>query len=202
MAKPDRQSSSAIRRSGQHILNTSYDESAGIVTFIPLALNSDGTAFEELNKDSSGNLKTSGSVTFASGALDQGTGGSSPWLVKFDQTGSNNTVNVESETFTKKTVSASSSGNNTIHTPASGKKIRLYFFGYSAGSSVTGVLAGLRFAAAGTIFDQQYLVAPGQPYARNIQSGKRYVDGAVDEALVLNLSAAQTVYTNVELEEI
>lgn len=116
--------------------------------------------------------------------------------------GTNNDVIVSSETFTKKTVTASSSGNNTIHTPASGKKIRLHFFGYSAGSSVTGVLAGLRFASGGTVFDQQYLVAPGQPYARNIQAGKRYIDGGTDEALIVNLNAAQTVYVNIEVEEV
>lgn len=106
------------------------------------------------------------------------------------------------ETFTKKSPTATASGNNTLHTPAGGKKIRLYFFGYSAGANVTGVLAGLRFGAAGTIFDQQYLVTPGQPHARNIQAGKRYVDGAVNEELILNLSGAQTVYVNLELDEI
>lgn len=109
---------------------------------------------------------------------------------------------IGSQTFTKKSVTASSSGNNTLHTPAGGKKIRLYFFGYSAGNNVTGVLAGLKFTTGGTVFDQQYLVAAGQPYARNIQAGKRYIDGGVNEALVVNLDAAQTVYVNLELEEI
>jgi hypothetical protein len=111
-------------------------------------------------------------------------------------------VKVSSQSLTKKTVTASSSGNNTIHTPAAGSKIRLYFFGYSAGSNVTGVVTSLKFASGGTVFDRQYLVAPGQPYARNIQAGKRYVDGAIDEALILNLDVAETVYCNVELEEI
>lgn len=113
-----------------------------------------------------------------------------------------------SEALTKKTYTASSSGDNTAHTPASGKKIRLYFFGYSASSAVTGVLVGLKLAGydpgtgAGAVFDQQYLVAAGQPYARNIQGGKRYIEGSVNGALTINLSAAQTVYLNLELEEI
>lgn len=106
------------------------------------------------------------------------------------------------QTLTKKTVTASSSGANTIHTPALGKKVRLYYLGYSAGATVTGVLVGMRFTAGGTDFDNQYLVTPGQPFGRNIQAGKRYIDGGVNEALVVNLSAAQTVYVNVELEEI
>lgn len=108
----------------------------------------------------------------------------------------------DGSTFVKTTTAATASGNNTIYTPASGKFIRLYFFGYSAGANVTGVLAGLRFGTSGTIFDKQYLVAAGQPYARNIQAGKRYIDGAVDEPLIVNLDATQTVYVNIEIEEI
>lgn len=108
----------------------------------------------------------------------------------------------DGSTFIKKTVTATSTGDNAIHTPASGKKIRLYFFGYSAGSNVEGILCSLKFNTSGTVFDRQYLTAAGQPYARNIQAGKRYIDGAIDKPLVLSLDASQTVYCNVELEEI
>lgn len=109
---------------------------------------------------------------------------------------------VGSQTLTKKTVTASASGPNTIHTPAAGKKVRLYYLGYSAGATVSGVLVGMRFTAGGADFDNQYLISPGQPFGRNIQAGKRYIDGGTDELLVVNLSAAQTVYCNVELEEV
>lgn len=111
-------------------------------------------------------------------------------------------TDVQSRVLTKATVTASSSGNNTILTPTAGSKIRLYHLGYSAGAGVTGVLVGARFGAAGTIFDNEYLVTAGQAFARNIQAGKRYVDGAVNEPLVVNLSGAQTVYVNIEYEEI
>lgn len=110
-------------------------------------------------------------------------------------------VLIGSESFTKETKTASTSGNNTVYTPGSGKSVRLHFFGYSAGSNVTGVLVSLRWGS-GTPFDRQYLVAPGQPYARNIQAGKRYIDGPVDEPLIVNLDDAQTVYVNYEVEEI
>lgn len=106
------------------------------------------------------------------------------------------------ESVVKATATASSNGNNTIHTPSAGTRIRLYFFGYSAGANVTGVLAELRFAAAGTIFDRQYLSSAGQPYARNVFAGKHYVEGGLNEALIVTLDAAQTVYVNVELEEV
>lgn len=154
--------------------------------------------------DAGGSLTVDGTITAnaGTGTFVVGDGGGSLTVDGTVAATQSGTWTVSSETFTKKSVTASSSGNNTIHTPAAGKKIRLYFFGYSAGSDVTGVLCALKFGTAGTVFDRQYLSAAGQPYARNIQAGKRYVDGAVDEVLVLNLSAAQTIYTNVELEEI
>lgn len=111
---------------------------------------------------------------------------------------------VLSESLVKDTVTLSASGDTDIHVPAAGKKIRLYFFGYSAGSSVTGVLVGLKLEGynSDAVFDQQYLIAAGQPYARNVQAGKRYIEGGVDGKLIANLSASQTVYVNYEVEEV
>lgn len=113
-------------------------------------------------------------------------------------------VSVESETLVKGTVTASTSGDNVVYTPSAGKKVRLFFFGYSAGSSVTGCLVGLKLAGynGGAVFDQQYLSAAGQPYARNIQGGKRYIEGEADGVLTVELSASQTVYVNYEVEEV
>lgn len=113
-------------------------------------------------------------------------------------------VSVESESLVKKTITATTSGDTTVYTPTSGKAIRLYFFGYSAGANVTGCLVGLKLAGynGGAVFDQQYLIAAGQPYARSIQAGKRYIEGEVDGALTVNLGAAQTVYVNFEFGEV
>lgn len=113
-------------------------------------------------------------------------------------------VVVESQSVVKRSITASASGDSTVHTPTGSNKIRLYFFGYSAGADVTGVLVGLKLTGynSGNVFDQQYLVAPGQPYARNIQGGKRYIEGSAGGALTVNLGAAETVYVNYELEEV
>jgi hypothetical protein len=159
-----------------------------------------------INRTTGGNLKIS--VQEISDGLDIGAGnaGTETQRVSISTDDVNLTSMIalldDGSTFTKKTVTASTAGNNTLHTPASGKKIRLYFFGYSAGADVTGLVAALKFTTSGTVFDRQYLIAAGQPYARNIQAGKRYIDGGVDEALILNLDVSQTVYCNVELEEI
>ena len=117
---------------------------------------------------------------------------------------SKSSVLVTSETLVKRSITASASGDTDAHTPAAGKKIRLYFFGYSGGADVTGVLVGLKLEGynAGAVIDQQYLIAAGQPYARNIQGGKRYIEGEADGKLIVNLSVAETVYVNYEVEEV
>lgn len=111
---------------------------------------------------------------------------------------------IASESLVKGTYTANSAGDNTAYTPAAGKAIRLYFFGYSASASVSGNLVSLKLQGynGGNAVDQQYLSAAGQPYARNIQGGKRYIQGSVNGTLIVNLSAAQPVYVNFELEEV
>lgn len=101
------------------------------------------------------------------------------------------------DTLTKSSVLANSSGDTTLVTPSAGQAVRLYFFGYSASSSnSSAVRASLRFGS-NTAFDNQYLMA-SQPYARNIGAGRKYIQGATNEALIVNLSAAETVYCNIE----
>lgn len=113
-------------------------------------------------------------------------------------------VSLQSAALVKGTLAASSSGDTTVYTPTSGKKIRLYFFGYSGGANVTGVTINLKLEGynGGASFDAQYFSADGQPYARNIQAGAKYIEGSVDGRLIVNLSAAQTIHVNYELEEI
>lgn len=99
-------------------------------------------------------------------------------------------------------VTASASGNNTILTPPAGKKVRLYYFSLSAdGANTADVVAFLRFAAAGTGKHKVSLAAKAI-FARNIGGGKRYIEGAVNEALIVNLSAAQSVHVSIEYDEI
>lgn len=125
--------------------------------------------------------------------FDQGAAGAAAWAVSETPT-----------VLVKGTTTASASGDNTIYTPAAGKAIRLWFFGYSGGANVTGVLASLKLEgfSGGATIDQQYLIAAGQPYARNIKAGAAYVQGSVNGRLIVSLGAAQTVYVNYELLEI
>lgn len=88
-------------------------------------------------------------------------------------------------------------GNNTLITPASGKKLRLYYANYNP---LLAVEAAFRFGAAGTLFLRANVVA-------NSVIGKdwgdfRYVEGAVDEALILNLSLAVATNWNAMYVEV
>jgi len=125
---------------------------------------------------------------------------SSPVVLASDQSAIpvNSTIlSLPVDTFTKSSSVANTSGDTTLVTPPGGQRVRLFFFGYSASpSNGSAVMAALRFGA-NTAFDNQYL-SPSQPYARNIGAGRRYIQGGVDEALIVNLSAAQTVYCNIE----
>lgn len=145
-------------------------------------------------RDTDGIKKIVDAVT-VSGSIDVGN-------IPSDYFKDGESVDVIRKTLVKDTVTANQVGNNSVYTPAEGKKVRLLFFGYSAGANVEGVLVGMRFGAAGDVFDNQYLIAAGQPYARNMEAGGRYKEGAIGETLYVNLSAAQTVYVNFEVEEV
>jgi hypothetical protein len=125
---------------------------------------------------------------------------SSPVVIASDQSAIDVNATISSlpvDTFTKSSSVATATGDTTLVTPPGGQRVRLFFFGYSA-SPANGapVMAALRFGSSAA-FDNQYL-SPSQPYARNIGAGRRYIQGGVDEALIVNLSAAQTVYCNIE----
>lgn len=78
------------------------------------------------------------------------------------------------------------SGNTVILTPASGKKIRLYYASYNVLG--TGIEASFRFGVAGQKFLRNSIVVSGAIIAKDF-GDRRYVQGATNEALYLNLTA-------------
>lgn len=94
--------------------------------------------------------------------------------------------------------SVSSQGNNTLITPTAGKKIRLYYCAYNPGAAVE---AAFRFGAAGTLFLRANLVAAGAVVAKDF-GDFRYVQGAADEVLILNLSGAVATIWNAFYTEV
>lgn len=113
------------------------------------------------------------------------------------------TVDTLEEAITAKNVIASASGDTIVHTPTAGKKIRLWWYNMAALPSNAGhVIAALKFAAGGTPFNRTPLSQYGAATAHSFKAGRSYVEGAVGEALIVNLDSANTVYVNIDFEEI
>lgn len=92
---------------------------------------------------------------------------------------------------------ANTTGDNTIHTPAAGKKIRLYWLGMSSSQdNAAENLVIVKFGAAGAA---RYRWRMGNPGAF---SKWEPLDGAVDEVLILNLANTNGIDWNITLEEI
>lgn len=87
--------------------------------------------------------------------------------------------------------SVASSGNNTLITPAAGKKLRVYYCSYNPALAVE---AAFRFGAAGTLFLRNSITA-NSVIAKDF-GALRYVEGAVNEVFILNLSLAVSTIWN------
>ena len=91
-------------------------------------------------------------------------------------------------------------GNNNIRVPGVGNKIRLYYISLSAPlTNAADVTVLLKFNAT-----ELYKVnlAPGAIWARNIGAGLKYIEGAINESFIGNLSAALTVLVSYEYQEL
>lgn len=93
--------------------------------------------------------------------------------------------------------SVSGLGNNTLLTPAAGKKLRLAYASYNPALAVE---AAFRFGAAGALFLRNS-VGAGAVIAKDF-GDMRYVEGAVNEPLILNLSVGvATIWNALYVEE-
>jgi hypothetical protein len=102
--------------------------------------------------------------------------------------------------ITTKAATVAGSGDNTFHTPASGKQIRLEYVSLSADAANSSAVTATVKLAGGDRYKVSLL--PGAIWARNIGAGKRHVLGATDQPLVVNLSAAQSVHVSIEYDEV
>jgi hypothetical protein len=89
-------------------------------------------------------------------------------------------------------------GDNTLHTPAAGKKVRLYWIGLSTSqdNAAENLIQVKLTDADGTV---KYRWRMGNPGAF---VGGRTIEGSVDEPLILNLATTDPVDWNVDLEEV
>jgi hypothetical protein len=93
---------------------------------------------------------------------------------------------------------ANTPGDNTLHTPAAGKRIRLYWIALSSSqdNAAENLIQVKLTDADGTV---KYRWRMGNPGAF---AGSRTIDGNADELLVLNLANTNGIDWNVDLEEV
>lgn len=96
----------------------------------------------------------------------------------------------------KKTVTITDSG--TIHTPSSGKKIRLYNNKFSLSASITSL--SFRFTSGGSDFEIYLAPRTGGLYGTN--NHPNYVEGGVDEVLYCSMSGTASVQVNIDYLEV
>jgi hypothetical protein len=105
-------------------------------------------------------------------------------------------VILEGNSVLKKTISLSSSG--AVHTPSSGKKVRLYNTKFSLDATMTSV--SFRFASGGTDFEKYLAPRTGGLYGTN--NHPNYKEGGVDEAVYCVISGTGNVQINIDYLEV
>lgn len=96
----------------------------------------------------------------------------------------------------KLSISLSSSG--VVHTPASGKKIRVYASRFSLTADATSV--SFRFTPGGT--DHEKYVSPKTGGLYGANNHPNYIQGEVDEVLYCVISGTTTVQINIDYLEV
>ncbi len=96
----------------------------------------------------------------------------------------------------KKTTVLSGSGN--VHTPASGKKVRVYNTKFSLDATLTSV--SFRFASGGTDYEKYLAPHTGGLYGTN--NHPNYVEGGVDEVVYCVISGSGNVQINIDYLEV
>lgn len=90
------------------------------------------------------------------------------------------------------------SGSGAVHTPASGKKVRVYNTKFSLDATLTSV--SFRFASGGTDYEKYLAPHTGGLYGTN--NHPNYVEGGVDEAVYCVMSGSGNVQINIDYLEV
>ncbi len=105
-------------------------------------------------------------------------------------------ASIAGQAILKKTVALTSSG--IVHSPASGKKVRVYNSKFSLSADMTSV--SFRFISGGTDYEKFLAPKTGGLYGANNQPN--YVEGGVDEDFYCVINGTGTVQINVDYLEI
>lgn len=103
---------------------------------------------------------------------------------------------VSGQGVTKKTVTLTGSG--TVHTPASGKKVRVYANRFSLSADMSDI--SFRFTSGGTDFEKYVAPKTGGLYGAN--NHPNYVEGGVDEVVYCNVNGTGSIQVNLDYLEV
>lgn len=124
--------------------------------------------------------------------------GTNPRFIRVDTNGNLQIDIITENKLTPISGIASSSGNNLLITPAASKKLRIAYLSYNPNASVE---VAFRFGAGGVLFLRNNVAVANSIIAKDFGDTK-YVEGAVNEALNLNLSSAVDTIWNALYTEI
>ncbi len=103
---------------------------------------------------------------------------------------------LEGNSVSKKTTILTGSG--TVHTPASGKKVRVYTSKFSLDTTMTSI--SFRFTSGGTDFEKYLAPRTGGLYGTN--NHPNFIEGGVDLVLYCNIVGTGNVQINIDYLEV
>jgi len=95
-------------------------------------------------------------------------------------------------------VSVNISASGIVHTPGSGKRIRIYASRFSLSSDATSI--SFRFTSGGTDYEKYISPKTGGLYGSN--NHPNFIEGGIDEVLYCNIVGATTVQINIDYLEV
>lgn len=183
-----------------------YTDQEGRQRHIPVVLDTDSMQFTVMTKQMLGGGTTSGGVdpvglkNASAVTINPATEDTLSTLsgkVTACNTGAiQGTVSVTQNAILRKTVDLASSG--AVHTPTSGKKVRVFACQFSLTADMTSV--AFRWTSGGSDWHKFLNVKGGGYYGTN--TNEKYTEGGTDQALYCNISGTGTVCVNLAYTEV
>ncbi len=151
-------------------------------------------ALESVTATVSGSVTVSGTVSVSNFPTTQAVSAASLPLPV--DAASESTLAARFGAVTGSPVTVTAAGDTTVYTPAAGMRVRLKWVGLSSPSTNSApTTATVKWSGATGNVYRWSMGAPGAFAHGSVR------EGAVDEALVVNLSEAQSVFVNLDVEE-
>lgn len=112
------------------------------------------------------------------------------FALKVTGVGPGGSINIQPNTYSALSGVVAGAGDNIVLTPTAGLSVRLFYITLgSSGGNASPMTVAARFASGAAMYTIP--LVPGAIWSRNIGAGKYYLQGAVNDTLILNLSAGQ-----------